>query len=185
MQLTKLILLAGLAVCGLVLTGCSTYVTPRYSISADTDLAIKSKAKPGIGVGSIQAPAEFNTMCRGAGPLGVADNITHSEYIKRALEQELKLAGVYAAENPRNILSGVINRMSFSSSRGLTGGTWEIEIMFFSSNSKRLLVTEHYEFHSGFVADTACKQTAEAFLPAVQDLLLKLATSPDFKSLVE
>jgi hypothetical protein len=41
-----------------------------------------------------------------------------------------------------------------------------------------------YEFNSGFIADTACKQTAEAYLPAVQNLIGKLVKAPEFESLV-
>jgi hypothetical protein len=44
--------------------------------------------------------------------------------------------------------------------------------------------SEHYEFNSGFIADTACKQTAEAYLPAVQNIIGKIVKSPEFKSLV-
>lgn len=45
-------------------------------------------------------------------------------------------------------------------------------------------VTQHYEFNSGYGADTACKQTAEAYLPAVQDLIGQIVRAPEFKGLV-
>jgi hypothetical protein len=53
--------------------------------------------------------------------------------------------------------------MDFSSTRGVTGGVWTIELTLTSSNGRRMKATETYEFESGFVAQTACKQTAEAF----------------------
>ena len=45
-------------------------------------------------------------------------------------------------------------------------------------------MAEHYEFNSGFEGGTACKQTAEAFMPAVQNLIGKIVASPDFRALV-
>jgi hypothetical protein len=66
----------------------------------------------------------------------------------------------------------------------LTGGSWDIGLKVNSSNGKSVSVSEHYEFNSGFIADTACKQTAEAYLPAVQNLIGKLVKAPEFKSLV-
>jgi hypothetical protein len=78
----------------------------------------------------------------------------------------------------------VVEQISFSSSRGLTGGSWDIALRVTSSYGKTTSVSEHYEFNSGFVADTACKQTAEAYFPAVQNLIEKLVKSPEFLTLV-
>jgi hypothetical protein len=46
-------------------------------------------------------------------------------------------------------------------------------------------VNEHYEFDSGYTAETACRQTSEAFMPAVQDLIGKIVKSPEFRTLVQ
>jgi len=105
-------------------------------------------------------------------------------YIQKALADELKVAGMFDDKAPKTTLSGVVEQLSFSSSRGLTGGEWKISLRVNSSNSKSISVSEHYLFESGFVADTACKQTAEAYLPAVQNLIGKLVKSPEFKSLL-
>ncbi len=83
-----------------------------------------------------------------------------------------------------NSPTGVVEQLSFSSSRGLTGGIWDIGLRVNSSNGKSNFVSEHYEFNSGFDALTACKQTAEAYLPAVQNLIGKLVKSADFRGLV-
>jgi hypothetical protein len=48
-----------------------------------------------------------------------------------------------------------------------------------------MVVSEHYEFNSGYTAETACRQTSEAFMPAVQDLIAKIVKSPDFRALVQ
>jgi hypothetical protein len=90
------------------LGGCSTYVTPRYSISADTNVALKSLGVSGVAVGAFSGPASFDNACRGAGPLSPPDGLSHTDYIKRALEDELKVAGAYAAGAPRVTLTGVV-----------------------------------------------------------------------------
>jgi hypothetical protein len=111
--------------------------------------------------------------------------MSHTDYIRKAFEDELKVAGIYAAASPRATISGTVKKLEFSSSRGLTGGSWDIEILLNSSNGRTLPVAEHYEFESGFVADTACKQTAEAYFPAVQNLIGKAVRSPEFKALIQ
>lgn len=170
---------------GLMAVGCSTYTTPRYSINADTNVALKSMGVVNVSVGSFNGPSRFDTGCRATGPLAPPDNMTHTAYVKKALEDELKVAGAYASSTPKIILSGNVNRLDFSSSRGLTGGSWDIDLTLNSSNGKTMNATEHYEFASGFIADTACKQTAEAYLPTVQNLIGKIVRSPEFKILVQ
>ncbi len=169
----------------ILLGACSTYTTPRYSISADTNVGLKAIGSTNIGVGGFTGPASFDSACRGAGPIAPPDGITHTEYLRKALEDELKVAGAFGAANARVVISGAVNKLVFSSSRGLTGGTWDLDVTLTSSNGKKLSAMEHYEFQSGFVADTACKQTAEAYLPTVQNLIRKIVLSPEFKTLVQ
>lgn len=168
-----------------LLAACSTYVTPRYSISADTNVALKALGATGVGVETFTGPAAFDNSCRAAGPLAAPDNMTHADYIRKALEDELKVAGVYSPASPRVTLKGSVTKLEFSSSRGLTGGSWTIGLTLSSSNGRSISTSEYYEFESGFGAETACKQTAEAFMPAVQNLIAKAVRSPDFKTLIQ
>ena len=168
-----------------LLSACESPTTGRYAISADNNAAIRSVGASGIGINAFAAPAKFDETCRALGPLKVSDNMTHTQYIQKAFEDELKIAGAYAQTPARVSLSGKVNRLEFSSSsRGLAGGTWNIDLMLTSSNSKSLTVSEYYEFNSGFAATEACRQTAEAFTRAVQDLVGKAVRDPAFASLV-
>lgn len=168
-----------------LLAACETYTTPRYAINADTNVAIKSLGTTNVGVGPFVGPDSFDSGCRAAGPLAPPDGMSHTAYIKKALEDELKVAGAHSAESPRVVLSGTVNKLEFSSSRGLTGGSWDIDLTLKSSNGKSMTAIEHYEFESGFAAFTACKQTAEAYMPTVQNLIGKTVRSPEFKSLLQ
>lgn len=166
------------------LSACSTFTPQRYSISADNNVALKAIGVGNINVGAFSGPSSFDRACRGAGPIAPPDNMSFEAYIQKALADELKVAGMFDEKTPRTTLTGAVEKLSFSSSRGLTGGEWNIALRLNSSNGKSLFVTEHYEFQSGFVADTACKQTAEAYLPAVQNLIGKAIKSPEFKGLL-
>jgi hypothetical protein len=168
----------------LFIGACSTFTTPRYSINADTNVALKAFNVSGIGVGSFSGPANFDNSCRAAGPLAPPDGMSHTEYLKKGFEDELKVAGAFSANNPQVVLSGIVNKLEFSSSRGLTGGSWDIDVTLSSSNGSKMSASEHYEFQSGFVADTACKQTAEAYMPTVQNLIKKIVHSKDFALLI-
>jgi hypothetical protein len=169
----------------LALSACETPTTQRYSISADNNQSIKALNAGGIALGAFAAPAEFNPNCRALGPLMVADGISHTEYIRRAFESELKVAGAYADKTPRVTLTGSVKQLEFSSSRGLTGGSWTIDLELVSSNGKTMGVKEYYEFNSGFVANEACRNTAEAYSRAVQNLVGKAVQSPSFPALVK
>jgi len=168
----------------IMLGACSTYMPQRYSISADNNVALKSIGIGNINVGAFKGPANFNNQCRAAGPISPPDNMTFEGYIQKALADELKVAGIFDDKTSKVTLTGTLEKLAFSSSRGLTGGTWELGLRVLSSNGKSTFVDENYEFNSGWVADIACKQTAEAYFPAVQNLLGKLVRSPDFKGLV-
>lgn len=174
----------GLLLLVLAMSGCSTYMPQRYSISADTNVALKNLPVGNINVGSFKGLATFDNNCRAAGPIAPPDNMSFEAYIQKALADELKVAGKFDDKTPKVTLNGVLERLEFSSARGLTGGSWDIGLRVSSSNGKSTYASEHYEFNSGFVADTACKQTAEAYLPAVQNLIGKLVRSPEFLLLV-
>jgi len=166
------------------LSACETPTTQRYAISADNNQAIKSLGASNIGVATFRAPADFSANCRALGPMQVADGLTHTQYIQKAFEDELKIAGAYASSGAQVVISGRVHRLEFSSTRALTGGSWTIDLALESSNGKSVAVNEYYEFSSGFGANDACRNTAEAFSRAVQDLIGKVVRNPGFAALL-
>lgn len=180
MKATFVLLAAALA-----LSGCESPTTQRYAISADNNLSIKAMGATGVGVRPFTAPAQFDANCRALGAMKIADNLTHTQYIQQAFEDELKVAGAFAQTGPRVTLGGQVKNLEFSSSKGITGGYWQIDLKLDSSNGKTLDVSEYYEFNSGFVANDACRNTAEAYSRAVQNLVGKAVKSPAFVELVK
>jgi hypothetical protein len=63
-------------------------------------------------------------------------------------------------------------------------GGWDLGLTLKSSNGRSLAVAEHYVFTSSWFGETACNQTAQAMMPAVQNLIGKAVKSPQFRGLV-
>ena len=168
-----------------LLCACETPTTQRYAISADNNLAIKAINATNVGVRSFVGPSDFSSNCRALGPMQVADNLSHTQYIQKAFEDELKVAGAFAQSGARVSIGGKVNKLEFSSSKGLTGGYWQIDLTLDSSNGKKLDISEYYEFNSGFAASEACRNTAEAYSRFVQNLVGKAVKSREFTDLLK
>lgn len=167
----------------LLLSACSSYTVPRYSIDAESVAALRSGLAGKVRVGDFVQAVQIDDMCRGVGPIAPPDNLSFAGYIKRALESELKVAGIYSTSPSDPMIRGNLMNLNFSSTRGMTGGAWDIAIVVSSSNGQHSGFNEHYEFASGFDGWTACRQTADAFMPAVQNLVRTIVSSPDFRRL--
>ena len=158
----------------------------RYTIAVDNIVTMKEVGVAHIVVGEFTKSADFSDHCRGAGSIAPPDNVTISEYIRKAFVDELKMAALLSRgeQADKITLTGTIDHLSFSSIKYLNRGYWKIGLQVRSSNGKSHHVMESYEFNSGFSALTACIQTAQALLPATQNLIGKLVKSPEFRELV-
>lgn len=178
----KIILLSSVA---FVLSGCQSFNAPMYGVSTDTNYAIKSlKVNESISVGDFSLSKPSDMTCRAVGPISLPNNLSFQAYLKKAFEDELKVGGAYAYQSPKIVLSGRINKLDMSSSKGITRGYWDIEITVESSNGQSIIASEYYEFDSGFEGNAACMNTANALMPAVQNLVGKVIKSPKFKDLI-
>lgn len=174
----KLLTLSALAI---LVSGCSTYSASRYSISADNVTALRSLSVKTLNVGPFTAttPGQTEIMCRGVGPIKTPDGETFAEFIRKALLDELKIASSYSATAPVTI-TGNLDLIDFSSG----SGSWNLALTVKSSNGKRMSVAESYAYTTSFYGETACNQTAQAFMPAVQNLVGKVVRSQEFAALV-
>lgn len=163
-----------------VLSGCSTYAASRYSVSVDNVVAIKAHEGKRVNVGPFSGVTESDIMCRGGDPVKTPDGETFADYIRKALVDEVRLAGIFSTSAPVT-LAGNLNSVDFSSNVGL----WDLSFTMTSSNGKTMTVTEQYEYATSFNGDTACNQTAQAFMPAVQNLVGKVVRSPNFAALLD
>ena len=164
-----------------LLSGCSTYSTARSASSADNVVALRSLNGKAINVGAFTATksGEKEIMCRGVGPIKTPDGEPFSDFVRKALLDELKLANAYSASGPATI-TGNLDSIDFSSG----SGAWTLGLTVKSSNGKSMRVSEQYAFTTSFNGEPACNQTAQALMPAVQNLVGKIVRAPEFASLM-
>lgn len=101
MNKTSSLLFALAAACAV--TGCSTFVPQRYSLSADSNQALKGIKAGSVSVGQFSGPTEFDPNCRAAGSIEPPDAMTYEAYIRKALIDELKVAGLLQDQGKRSV----------------------------------------------------------------------------------
>ena len=108
----------------------------------------------------------------------VAPGKTLSQYIKDAFQEELLMAQAYDVKGAP--IQGRIEELSFSS---VSPAYWQITMAVQSPADKGYKVSVKYPFDTSFTAMGACKNVADAFGPAVQELLKQVVTNPQFPKL--
>jgi hypothetical protein len=173
------VIAAGL--CLLALQGCSTYAVQRYSASAESVEKLRSMAPATARVGVFTMAGELRKeiTCRAVGPIATIDGETFPEYTRKALSSEMRMAGVYSEAAPTTI-SGKLDQLDFSS----TGGYWDIAMTISSSNGEKVSKSIRHAYPSNFIGEIACNQTAQAFMPAVQDLIGATISDPSFSRML-
>lgn len=174
----------GLSIIFLVITlsGCSTYSANRYAISVDNREALKASNPDGekINLGEFTATEPKTVItCRAVGPVKTPDGEPFVEYIRKSLEDELKIAEMYS-KDAELVISGNLDHIDFNSN----GGSWMISLTVNSNNGESFKVDEVYDYKSSWYGETACNQTAQALMPAVQDLIRKVTTHSTFSRMI-
>jgi hypothetical protein len=164
-----------------LLSGCSYFAASRYSISTDNAVALRTLNGKTVNVGAFTSsqPDKGEIGCRGAGLIKTPDGEPFSDFIRKALLDELRMANAFSS-NARVALTGNLDLIDYSS----TTGSWRLALTAKSSNGKFMAVTENYSYTSSWVGEIACNQAAQALMPAVQNLVGKVVRSPDFIVLI-
>ena len=175
----KLIILLSLV---LVVSGCSTYASSRYSVSVDNVVALRTLNGKTINIGPFTSstPGQSEIMCRAVGPIKTPDGEPFSEFIRKAFVDELKMANAFSTSSPITLTAN-LDSIDFTS----MSGAWNLVLTVKSSNGKSMVATEAYNFTSSYYGETGCNQTAQALMPAVQNLVGKIVRSNEFLALVE
>lgn len=170
-----------LSIITLLTSGCSNMAVNRYLVSTDNVIALRSMNGNALNIGVFTAttPEQKDIWCRGGAPIKTPDGEPFSEYIRKAFLDEMKIANAYSPTAPVT-LTGNLDAIDFSS----TNGNWSLALTVNTSNGKSMTVAESYAYSPSFIGETACNQTAQAFMPAVQNLVGKVVRSPEFAALV-
>lgn len=167
------------------LSGCS-YTIKRYDIVDDnvTELRkiIKSKSvKIAVGEFTSFRPNYNLIRCRAVGEISIEGQQTYHAYIRAALIEEFKKAGIYA-EDARLVITSHLEDIDFDSSVG--DGKWIIKMTVSRVGTDDIKLNNAYYISTNMLIGTACTQVAQAFVPAVQGLLKELYNHPKFKKLL-
>jgi hypothetical protein len=166
-----------------LIQGCAFNVN-RYGASVENVEAIKLAAEgQRIAVREFTSykPGMDSITCRAAGGVKTNDGGSFEAYLQKAFIDELRLAGVYD-QNADIVLSGYVEELDFSSNIG--AGRWKMSLAIAREAREGYSVSSVYEFSTNYVADKACQQVAQAFVPAVQKLIGTLVTDPRFSGVV-
>ena len=176
---------AAMAIAMLASAGCSTYAASRYSIAPETVSALRAYRPQVVAVGPFTAaqPGLSEINCRAVGPIKTPDGEPFVEFVRRALIAELTIAEIYATQAPRT-LTGHLERVDFESGVYWSNAAWHLVLTVKSSNGKSLKAAEDYGFKASYAAEPACQNTAQALMPAVQNLVGKLVRDPAFADLL-
>lgn len=182
----KFIKVGIIAAAAVIATGCSTTNSIPYKASTGNVITIQNTLKPSntkvtLGTFAMGSGVSENLMCRLMGPVKVSPGKTMSTFIKEAFQEELFLAQSYDSNAPVAI-EGRIEKLAFSS---VSPANWEIAMHVSSNKSPGYTVAVKYNYDTSFDAFSACKNVADAFNPAVQELIRQVVSNPQFNQLVK
>jgi hypothetical protein len=165
-------------------SGCSTYSTLGYSSDTETALELRdlSSEHPNLRLsvgefGMIGGEDRSSYNCRAVGPLLTPDGNTYPEYVRRAFVDELRLAGLYETLAPLEVEVGFHDIQPSSAA-----GFWAISAQVTVNGVDPFDVEIERRFTTSWYGETACNQTAQAFMPAVQDFVRAVVRHPQFQA---
>ncbi len=166
----------------LVLGACAS-VAPAYQASKANQAALANIHGAQVAVGAFTQPADISTTCRDKGPVEPPNKLSFASYVQGALSDELKAAGKLDPSSGVT-LTGQLTKVDFSSTHNLVEGYWDLNLALHSSNGRSLSVAEHYDFGTNLIDMVACQDSANALPKAVDALIHKAVSSPDFPALL-
>ncbi|MBC7709478.1 MAG: hypothetical protein H7203_05430 [Rhizobacter sp.] len=169
-----------------LVAGCQTTNSIPYKASTANVISIQqslqaSGKKVSLNSVGLAPGVEESPLCRLAGPVVVSPGRSLSTYIKDAFQEELFMAQVYQP-NSANIIDGRLEALSFSS---VSPAAWNIAMSVRSTTGAGYAVSVTFPFGTSWDASSACKNVADAFGPAVQELLKQVVTHPQFGALAK
>ena len=167
-----------------IISGCETTNSIPYKASTSNVISIQQSMqaqgkKVSVGIVDTAKGVDHNPLCRLMGPVVVAPGKTLPQYVKEAFTEELFMAQVYQP-NASSVIDARIEELSFSST---APANWTIKMSVKSNNSPGYTVNVKYQFDTSWSAVAACKNVADAFGPATQELLKQVVTHPQFSAL--
>jgi hypothetical protein len=175
------------AVVILLLSACTTatFTTQPYQPTIETTSALQSLRLSGVEIESVTASVDIDNSCpSSAGVILLPNKSSFEDYIKNSLINELTIAKIYDYKSPRVKLKVDITELEYFLSHSSLMSVWDLEFIIDSSNGASLKVHEHFLFDAGAYNLWSCKKIADAYMPAVQAIITKLAKSSNLDTLL-
>lgn len=161
-----------------LLVGCSSNNVRSFRADPNVKFDIPHTAMRKIHVKSVTMPeGDYNSiMCRAAGNIYLPQKMTYSQYISDALNKTLmsidKLSNVPADAHSIDI---VLTKVSFDS----LAGEWYINGNISVDGNKAVTINTTTEYGTAYVAEYACRNTAESFDEAATNFIKKILSHPE------
>jgi hypothetical protein len=185
----KLIKGLTIAAAGVGLGACSALQAPNYQSSIDNVQALQGLGNVTMSVGTVKlneanAGALNDLTIRGR-PY-TSPNGDFAGYLKEALRTDLTTAGKYDQKSTRAI-GAVLTRNRLDGS-GFSVGEAEVAARFSVTDGAKVMYDKEqavkHEWESSFVGGIAIPRAAQNYATAVQKLINRLFSDPDFKGAV-
>jgi hypothetical protein len=168
---------------GFSISGC-TYSIRQYVPSSDNvDKRNPSQVKS-IAVDKFESsePGLRSMSCRASVQVATPNNVSFESYIEQAFIEELRLAGSY---DPKSIIvvRGRLEKIDFSS--GPFKGNWSLRLVISSNTNPGFAVDSTYNFPASWPFWEACDEVAQAFVPAVRQLINEVVSNPQFSQIAQ
>ena len=163
------------------MAGCASH-TPR-TFNVDRNADSKPLVVGNVTVAPFRAPARLDNTCRAAGPITPPNGKSFEYYLQKSLAEKLKNSELTNQATEKVALFGELKVLIFSSTSTFSDAWWITKILITSSNGKTVELGDRYDFKTSFGAFKACQETADAYLPAVDQIIDKLIASNSFKQL--
>lgn len=165
----------------IALVSCVSYSIQPSIQSCKLTSLIQEQIDSEINIGEFTSstPLLSSIPCRAVGPVRTSNKIPFAHIIRALLIEELKAANRYSPEAKTTII-GHLNYIDFDS----MAGTWKFTMTVKSSNGEFLTVRESFHYEPKWWGEAGCRETANAFIPAIQKLITSLITNSKFSSLL-
>ncbi len=177
-------ILAVVLLLGSGISACSVTID-RYAPSAsNVEMMRRLQIKP-VAVDKFESlPPGLYSLggCRSRNSIQTPNGLSFALYLEQAFRDELRLAGSYDPSS-ETVLRGRLEKITFDSS--VPTGNWIMMFRIASSADPGFSVESKYEFTTNIVAAKACRQVAEAYRSAVQQLIQQVISDPRFKELLQ
>ena len=169
--------------CGILMlaAGCTTYA-PQYTISSENMISLKEvKGGNKIQLGNFTSyKSDLHAIgCRGVGPVSTPNDQPFEQYVKRAMEGELRASDLYGSAGSVEV-NGHLQKILMSSNIGVA--RWEITMNFSSPGKESFVVDVVHKVNNAWNGQQACFFVAQGFPSAVRELLYMTFKHPIFKS---